>query len=264
MRASRENSWSLAWTTILIVLLTASNAVYGAAEKKPLVLVELFTSEGCSSCPAADRLLATLHTSQPVAEATVVALAYHVDYWDYLGWKDPFGEPAYSQRQRAYAAMHKEDRVYTPQMMVGGIHGFVGSDRGSANQSITKCAATPADLLDVDVVVGEKDGALKITLRSEVAVGAGSVVWVALAEDDLVSEVTRGENRGKTLTHQAVVRAVQQLPITEDTTLDAQHTLVIPWDAAWQRKHCRVVAVVQSESTGAVLALGQRSLGASE
>src|SRR5215472_12645324 len=116
------------------------------ADEKPLaapVIVELFTSEGRSSCPPADALLARLEHTQPVAGARVIALEEHVDYWNQLGWTDPFSAPLYRIRQNDYARLFQVDSVYTPQMVVGGQAGFVGGDADRAFHEISRAAAPP-------------------------------------------------------------------------------------------------------------------------
>ncbi len=248
---------------LVVLLLSLLSASTGAqAAEKELVLVELFTSEGCSSCPPADRLLTALHSTQPFADSTVVALAYHVDYWDHLGWKDPFGDKTFSLRQQAYAGIHKEERVYTPQMVVNGEKGFVGSDRRSAMKAIQD-AATRAKVV-LQVSAQRKDGAdtVAIAINGDVKPEPGRVLWIALAEDGLQSEVTAGENKGKKMVHQAVVRSYTRYDISE-TDL-ATYTVSLPWKSDWNVKAMRVVAAVQSDKNGAVTALGQGTVGGSE
>ncbi len=114
-----------------------------APKKKPPVLVELFTSEGCSSCPPADRVLIRLEKEQPNKEAEIITLALHVDYWDRLGWKDEFSSPLFSQRQTVYAQRLNLDSTYTPQMIVDGRIQFVGSNLGEAGKAITEAAKSP-------------------------------------------------------------------------------------------------------------------------
>lgn len=245
------------------LLLTALSMSMGAqGEEKDLVLVELFTSEGCSSCPPADRLLTTLHTTQPFADATVVALAYHVDYWDNLGWKDPFGDKTYTLRQQAYAGIHKEERVYTPQLIVNGVTGFVGSDRGRAMKAIRSQATRPRAKLKVSAKRKAGAETVDVAIEADLKPVPGVVLWIALAEDGLRSEVTEGENKGKNMVHQAVVRSYTRYDISE-TDL-AAYTVSLPWKADWNPKAMRVVAAVQSETLGAIAALGHGPVGASE
>lgn len=229
----------------------------GAGEA--LVLVELFTSEGCSSCPPADRLLADLLAKQPVAGATIVPMAFHVDYWDQLGWKDPFGDPAYSKRQRAYASLLKSDSVYTPQMIVNGTTGFVGGDFGAALKAI-KNAAAHRPIPIFAAVVSQTDEQLSLQLDVGAVSATDGVLWAAIVEDGLSSEVTRGENTGRTLPHDAVVRVMKGSPHTPAAGGQDKATLDLPWNASWKRDRCRVVVAIQGTGSGAVYALGQLAL----
>src|ERR1700751_5468568 len=113
------------------------------------VLLELFTSEGCSSCPPADRLLQILDEKQPVAGADLIVLSEHVDYWDRLGWRDPFSSPQYSARQQDYTNRYNFDGVYTPQLVVDGQFGFVGSDARAASSAIQKAIREPKIPIDI-------------------------------------------------------------------------------------------------------------------
>ena len=165
------------------------------------VLVELFTSEGCSSCPSADRLLARLAADQPVRGALVVPLSLHVDYWNHLGWKDPFSSPRYTERQGAYAARFgSAGRVYTPQMVVDGRTEFVGSDERAARRAIE------AEVRETKAFVRVTPDTAGAVHLSVAGASAGADVLLAVVEDGIVSEVTRGENAGRRLVHTAVVR----------------------------------------------------------
>ena len=176
----------------------------GAATPAPAgtpVLVELFTSEGCSSCPSADQLLARLAADQAVPGALVVPLSLHVDYWNHLGWKDQFSSPRYTKRQCAYAARFgNPGRVYTPQMVVDGRTGLVGSDEREARRAIGESAREPKASVRVSP---STTGAAHVTVAGA---PGGADVFLAVLEDGIVSEVTRGENAGRRLAHTSVVR----------------------------------------------------------
>src|SRR5689334_4635092 len=124
----------------LAILAAATSALAYAQDSRIPVIVELFTSEGCSSCPPADALLARLEKNQPVAGAEVIPLALHVDYWNHLGWADPFSSHQFSERQGEYAAVFGNDSVYTPQMVVDGVREFNGSNSSLAQEAIAKAA----------------------------------------------------------------------------------------------------------------------------
>jgi len=160
-------------------------------------VVELFTSEGCSSCPPADALLSELAKEDTPG---VILLELHVDYWDRLGWPDPWARSQFSDRQRRYG--ERFDQVYTPQMIVNGQTQFVGSDRVMARATIAKALAGPQSALTVDARrEGEK---IRVTVS-----GApnGRTLVAAIVEDGLSSDVRRGENRGAILRHDRVARA---------------------------------------------------------
>lgn len=184
-----------------------------------------------------------------------------MDYWDYLGWKDPFGDARYSLRQRAYAGIMKEARVYTPQMIVNGERAMVGSDRDRVNRALREGASRPPKRLTVQTQRRADDGAIAATVTSEVLPENGDVWWIAVAEDNLTSQVTRGENTGKTLTHHGVVRFFDHYGAHGDT---AQLTASIPWQDDWKPAQIRVVVGLQSERHGTLRALGQSTPGASE
>ena len=157
------------------------------ASARTPVLVELFTSEGCSSCPPADRLLARLAADQPEPGALVVPLSLHVDYWDHLGWKDPFSSPRFTERQGGYAARFgNPGRVYTPQMVVDGRTAFVGSDEQEARRAIGESAREPKAMVRV---ARNSTGTAHVTVANA---PGGADVFLAVIEDGVVSEVTRG------------------------------------------------------------------------
>lgn len=213
------------------------------------VVVELFTSEGCSSCPPADRLLAALIEQQPVEGALVIGLSEHVDYWDRQGWKDPFSNPLFTRRQEVYAARFGTDRIYTPQMVVDGQAEFVGSDRDEAVVRL-RSAATRSKV-PVSLAWPTSD---RWTIRVQVPPGevAGSDVWLALVEDGLSSTVTRGENQGRTLAHAAVARRLTKLgEVAKDGSFSAEP--VVDIDGAWNRSAVSVVVFLQSRRSGYIL-----------
>src|SRR5262244_3732178 len=156
------------------------------AQDKAPVVVELFSSEGCSSCPPADALLGEL-----AQRPGIVALAFHVDYWDYIGWKDPYASPANTQRQHDYAAALRLHMVYTPQMVVDGRTDVVGSERADVEAAIGKAAAQPKLAVAI-----EKDGAgYRVVIPAAAAPAGGpATVWLAFFDSEKETRVARGEN----------------------------------------------------------------------
>ena len=166
------------------------------------VVVELFTSEGCSSCPPADALLAEF-----AAQPGMLALSYHVDYWDRLGWKDPFSSAAATARQRRYADELGIDTVYTPQIVVDGRWQAVGSDRAAVSQAILAARRAPASLL---VSLAVDQGRARVTVAPGLGEAAGAVLLVGF-DRSRTDRVARGENAGRTLAHADVVRGIAEI-----------------------------------------------------
>ena len=218
------------------------------------VLVELFTSEGCSTCPPADDLLKKLDESQPVAGAEVIALSEHVDYWDGIGWKDPFSAHANSERQERYAERFRTGGVYTPQMVVDGQFEFVGSDARRAVEAIEKAAATPKMAVFVRPIRANPNGRISMHVQTEVlpaSSGATSAnVLIAVADDKDVSSVARGENSGRTLTHVAVLRELKMAGTVDKMNGFSKDVETnIPATGA---KKMRIIVIVQEARTGKI------------
>lgn len=212
------------------------------------VLLELFTSEGCSSCPPADRLLEKFDRDQPVAGADLIVLSEHVDYWNQLGWADPFSSRLYSERQREYAN-RLDGEVYTPELVVDGARGLVGSGEREAQQAIRDAARSPIASIQV---IAERDGN-KVRIMLHPDRPSEGVVYIALAHDAMTSQVLRGENAGRGLSHVAVVYS-----ITKVSKPDREIVLDLSPNAA--REKTRVVAFVEKTGGGKVIALGQARL----
>ena len=222
------------------------------AGSRPAVVVELFSSEGCSSCPPADALLREIATT-PRSDVDVIALEMHVDYWNDLGWADPYSNPSFTERQRSYSEALGERGIYTPQMVVDGAASFVGSQRGTAKAAIARAATSPK--ARVTIARSGSPEALHIHVSDVPAPQPRAEVILAFVEDGLSSDVTRGENAGSTLAHAPVVRALKRLDTMAAGTRDAD--IEVP-DAAllqptWRRAHLRAVALVQASETRAIL-----------
>jgi hypothetical protein len=200
-----------------------------AAAERPVV-VELFTSEGCSSCPPADALLAEL-----AARPDVLALSFHVDYWDRLGWKDPFSSPAATARQQGYARSFATGSVYTPQIVVDGHWQMVGSDREAVEQAIADADRAPPG---IPVTLSVDHARARITFGPGGAGLRGSVVLVAFDRRH-VDAVARGENSGRTLTHVDVVRGFAKAGRLDGATGSIEAP--VPWRAD------RLAALVQGD-----------------
>lgn len=212
-----------------------------------VAVVELFTSEGCSSCPPADRLLAALAEESARAKRPVFALSFHVDYWDYLGWSDPFGRSAYTDRQRAYAGI-LGGGVYTPEMVVNGAEAFVGSDAARARRAVRKALdrRAPAGFARLEAAAAE--GNVKVTFGLA-PVPEGAVVRLALIQRDTAVAVGRGENGGRTLPHHNVVRAFATARPREDGAGGGS----LPLPPGARAGNLRVIAFAQDPETLEVL-----------
>ena len=171
------------------------------------VLVELFTSEGCSDCPPADALLAELDAKQFVPGAEAIVLSEHVTYWDHQGWRDPFSLEAMTQRQEEYVRRFALDSAYTPQMVVDGTSQFVGSNGRALLAAVNKAAAKPKAHLAIENARWDQ-GNVRFAVRGEKA--NGTKIIAVLAADATHSEVAHGENAGRKLNHTAVVRVIKQ------------------------------------------------------
>jgi len=173
------------------------------AKADPRAVIELFTSQGCSSCPAADQLLAELH-----ADRSLIPLSLPIDYWDYLGWKDTLAIPGHSARQRAYSQVRGDREIYTPQVVVNGIVQAIGSDQAGIENAVAQSRNYPSTL-SVPLEVKVADGRVSVTLparhRTE-AGGAGGEVWLCALSGSVSVGIARGENRGRTITYTNVVR----------------------------------------------------------
>ncbi|MGA3205392.1 MAG: DUF1223 domain-containing protein [Bryobacteraceae bacterium] len=210
------------------------------------VLAELFTSEGCSSCPPADALLMKLDQAQPVAGAQVIVLSEHVDYWNSDGWNDPYSSAQFTERQRIYAHSLVAE-TYTPQIVIDGRLECNGSNGKAILAAVTREAARPKT--PVKIVTATRDGNEAIVSFTVGAASGKGNVWVAIADDRDQTSVKRGENSGKTLTHVSVVRSLGKFgAVTKGAGLEK--TVRVPLKA--EAGDLRVVVFV-AESGGPVM-----------
>lgn len=246
---------------IFSILVVLAFAVPGAAAQcvaesgtRRVALLELYTSEGCDSCPPADRWVGAL-VARGLDPERVVTLGFHVDYWNYLGWNDPFAKPEFSTRQRAASQRNKARAVYTPQLLLNGADyrrgtfkddiadrvSTINQDRPGAQISL-KQVPGPTGELSVQAAVAVADATRK----------NGAQAYLALYENNLANAVTSGENRGKQLHHNFVVRALAG-PFPVGPGGDAAFAHRFRLDKGWKPADLRVVSFVQNEITGEVL-----------
>lgn len=239
-----------------LATLTAPAPPSPAPARVPVV-VELFTSEGCSSCPSADATLRELESSQPVAGAEVIALGQHVDYWNRLGWKDPFSDPAYTARQGQYAAQFGSGS-YTPQAVVQGRTELVGSRRADLVAAIGRAAHAPQ--AKVSLAGGLGGQPLQVRVASLPAGTGPAQVLLFITESGLATQVGGGENAGALLRHATVVRSLRPLgTAAPGATFEASPSPALA--AGWNPAHLRAVVVVQAERTRQVVGVAALPLG---
>jgi hypothetical protein len=204
---------TLALVAMLLTMVVAVRT--GAADSKSPVpiLVELFTSEGCSSCPPADAFLRMLDSTQPVQGVQFIVLEEHVDYWDDQGWRDPFSSHELTLRQTSYTQRLNVSGPYTPEMVVDGAYEFTGSDRGKAAAAFEKASLLPTIPVRISSVKAE-GGKLQAHIETDAVPGKADV-FAALVLDSAESQVQRGENGGHRLQHVAVVRNLKKIGKTE-------------------------------------------------
>lgn len=206
------------------------------AEARGFAVLELFTSEGCNSCPPADAVLGGFAEASRAPDARVFPIAFHVDYWNSLGWDDRFSSAELTSRQKDYATSFAASGMYTPQLVVNGTAQFNGADRERARAAIDAALALDATAT-IALAVEARGAGVLVRWRVDGAPG-GALVRVVVAERAIVSRVRAGENAGKTLHHENVARAFASRPVS-----DGEATLAIPSDVV--RANAHVVAWVQ-------------------
>jgi hypothetical protein len=228
-----------------------------APDTRTSVLVELFTSEGCSTCPDADKLLAMLDARQPIEGVEVIVLEHHVNYWDDQGWRDPFSSPAATERQQKYAFVRHGtgDQVYTPQMIVDGGAQFNGSNGSLAQHAIEQAAKAPKTPIQLawSGTATENPRELHVQIASLDGAKPGDKpeVFLAITESQLHSNVRRGENAGKALDHSGVVRELVSIGhVKVGEAFDTQARVKLGHD--WNTQNLRAVVFIQDTHTDRV------------
>jgi hypothetical protein len=237
----------------VFTLVPSISAAQTAQTNRTPVLVELFTSEGCSSCPPADALLAKLDHDQPIDGAEIIVLGEHVDYWDNQGWHDRFSSHQYTDRQSEYCLRLKVDGGYTPQMIVDGTDQFVGNDAPHAVRAIQHAAQSSKVklILSQPVVDGRKVSA-SVSIPASATAQSHVDLYAALVDPTDSTEVRGGENGGHRLQHVGVVRSLQRVGTLKDLgTKPVSFSLKAPDDA--KPGTMRVVVFAQQSDQGAVL-----------
>ncbi len=215
-----------------------------------VAVVELFTSQGCSSCPPADRVLSKL-AKDPAYAGRVVPLAFHVDYWNYIGWQDPFSDRRWSERQERYAQAYGTSRIYTPQLIVNGGEEMNGADERRVRRAIEKALATePAARVTLGVRREGSSYVIQVEARHDGALVRDLEVWVALYQHGLSTAVGRGENARRTLENDSVVRRLERgflLPAAAGASARTELRLAV--DPAWPAGNLGIAAFAQDPKT---------------
>jgi hypothetical protein len=214
---------------------------------EPVAVIELFTSQGCSSCPPADALLAQTITNAKATGKNIFALSFHVDYWNRLGWADPFSNAAYSARQKNYVTRFGLDGAYTPQMIVNGTEQFVGSDKDLLTQSLTKALNTKTAIQFKQLTATFAEGKpvkVNYAVEGDIAATTINFALVSLSETTVVK---RGENGGRTLTNENIVRQL----VSKITTTSGEIEFTSAAVAA--KNNTAVIAFVQNEKSGQII-----------
>ena len=211
-------------------------------------LLELYTSEGCSSCPPAEKLLNKLVQEAGDSNLSIYPLAFHVDYWNRLGWKDRFSSSRWSDRQRQYAMVFRSESIYTPQLIVNGSVEFVGSDESKVRKEIKK-VLMKEPVVNVELSAGvDTVGVVRYACTLD-TIPANADLILVLIEKGLASDVSRGENKGKTLTHENVVCLLEQISLDESQRIEGR--LEIPEDV--DQEQIELIALVQDRTSMKIL-----------
>jgi len=212
------------------------------------VVIELFTSEGCSSCPPADRLLAALDKQQPIPGAQLIVLSEHVDYWNTQGWIDPYSSHEFTERQQRYGEALRVSDVYTPEAVIDGRLEVVGNSSSKVQAAIQRALREKKVPLRLEAT--RSDAGIHVQLQASGELKRGAEVYFAVAEDEVESKVSAGENNGRMLAHTAVVRS-----LTKSGKLGSNNRVEVQLktNAHWG-KHLRVIAFVAEHEGGKILA----------
>lgn len=266
----RRNMIAVACGTFVLTI--SAIVIFGAPSASPAqtagatraVVMELFTSQGCSSCPPADRLLSTLGRDQ-FAGGKVIPLAYHVDYWNHLGWSDPFSSPKWSARQQEYARVMRSAQVYTPQLILNGTTQLVGSANGAIRKEIERQLQRVAQGTVAIDRIDRVGSTLKVNVRAQLHQGAASreaLVRVVLFENGVSTAVKRGENSGKQLKNDFIVRwGTSAFSIgTDQKRLAGSATVDIPLAAGWRPENLGVAVFIQDAQSLAIFGSSVRGV----
>jgi hypothetical protein len=230
-----------------------------ASSNHVVVVAELFTSEGCSSCPPADDVLSRL-VRESVDGTVVLGLGEHVDYWDHLGWRDPFSSPAFSSRQSEYQGqVFRTCGIYTPQLVVDGQFEAIGSDVSAVRRAIATAAGIPKAAIEMGVWqedAGHLGVHVRVNVPPAISIREPLDMVVALTQDRLTSDVGRGENRGRRLAHSAVVRSLTAFGSLKPPDRTLETTATVPVAADWNPGDIKAIGLLQERRSRRIVGAG--------
>jgi len=245
----------------------SSQSTQPASAAAPVpVVVELFTSEGCSSCPPADALLAKMETAQPFQGVQIIAIEEHVDYWNQQGWVDPFSSIEWTDRQQVYETAFRQNGPFTPQMVVNGGAQFVGSRTDQAVKAVQDAGTVRTAVVAVSKQsagnANEPHFVVSVGKLPQISPGDSAEVWLAITESGLASQVSRGENAGRNLSHASVLRSLRRVG-TADARADTnsfQGDASSKLKSNWKRENLTAVVFIQEKKSRRILGAASQKL----
>lgn len=235
---------------IFVTLILALYIFALTVSAKSPVLVELFTSQNCPTCPAAERVLSELEKIQPVAGAEIITLAWHVNLWDSFNWKDEFSSPFFTQRQVIYSRSLNIGEIYTPQMFVDGTTYFIGSKQDKAAKAIAQAIKMPKAEINLSLE-GDKLSVEIPNLPKRQA----STVYLALTEDKIVRRLERGNNAGKTMEYPSVARSIHPVATVDAQTSRFNAETYLQLQTEWRKENLNIIVFVQENASRRIIAV---------
>lgn len=235
------------FTKFLLLTIFTVGVFVSANEAKTPVLLELYTSEGCPTCPPADKNLLYLEQNQPVEDVEIITLALHVDYWNTRGWKDEFSSPIFSRRQEIYSKQFKINGTFTPQMIVGGVYQFIGSRLEEATKNILKAAKNPQSETILSFLEDDK---LKVKIPN-LPKHEAATVYLAIAESNL------SDRRKIDLEHASVVRQLRSLAMLDASKQNYEADVYLQFQPEWKKENLKYVVFVQENYSRKILTVNQ-------
>jgi hypothetical protein len=230
------------------------------------VVVELFTSEGCSSCPPADAILAKMESTQPFKGVQIIAMEEHVDYWNQQGWVDPFSSGEWTLRQQGYVAAFRQEGSYTPQMVVNGRAQLVGGRADEAAKAVQDAQSVRAVAVKLSASnagnASEPNFAVSVGSFAHASPGDSAEVLLAIIESGLASQVSRGENAGRNLSHASVLRSLRRIGNADarSDSLSFQGDASLKLKPGWKRENLTAVVLVQERKSRRILGAASQKI----